>query len=61
MPDTNPEIERLWGQLWTLFFNVDDRYWAKQPSRLKEIARVSMALAAACEELSRSPKGDESG
>jgi hypothetical protein len=43
-------VDALWEQIWKLIYHVDARSWQGQGPLFRELARLCMAAAAACEE-----------
>jgi len=59
MPDADELIAQaddLWSQLWRQFYGVREDRWEGQTARLREMARLCMALVEICNQISEEEK-----
>ena len=50
MSEKTPRFTELWDQIWLKIWSVDERRPGKAAATLRELARLCMAAAAACDE-----------
>lgn len=60
-PSLDAQAGALWSQLWSRFYTIDDSRWAEQAPTLREMCRLSSALAQLCDAIQSVTRSSEEG